>query len=158
MTWAHEIGHLLGGWIGGATLIDFELAPWRLPYSLHQPDPNPLMTLWAGPLLGVAIPGALAVVIRRQWATFIADFCLLANGSYLALAWVSGDPHLDTPRLLAAGSHLATISVFCGITICLGYFRFRRDCRAVLRPVHRKHDKHSKDEKVDGSPREDSPN
>lgn len=128
MTFTHELGHLIGGWASGATLVDADLAPWRMPYSLHGPDPHPLVTLWCGPLLGVLIPLAIAAVIRRPSAWLVADFCLLANGLYLALAWLSGDRFLDTPRLLDAGAHPITITVFCLLTISIGYVRFRRDC------------------------------
>ncbi len=87
MTLAHECGHIVGGMISGASLTDFDLAPWRMPYSLHAPDPYPLVTLWAGPLFGVTLPLIAAAIIRQRWAWFIADFCcLIANGGYLALA------------------------------------------------------------------------
>ena len=39
MLLTHELGHVVAGWAGGATLVDADLAPWRLPYSVHQPDP-----------------------------------------------------------------------------------------------------------------------
>jgi hypothetical protein len=132
MAFLHELGHLIGGWLGGGTLVDCELAPWRLPYSLHSPDPNPRLTLWAGPLVGVIVPVVAALIIRRRWATFIADFCLIANGCYLALAWLSGDRLLDTPRMLAAGIHPLAIAVYCAITIGIGYPRFRNDCQDRL--------------------------
>jgi hypothetical protein len=135
MAWTHEIGHLLGGWIGGATLVDYGLAPWQLPYSLHQPDPNPLLTLWAGPLFGVGFPICIALAARRRWVWFIADFCLVANGIYLAVAWVSSDPHLDTPRLLAAGTSPILIAAFCILTVGFGYPRFRQGCIALLHPT-----------------------
>lgn len=128
MTFTHESGHLIGGMICGATLTDFDLAPWRMPYSLHSPDPHPLITLWAGPILGVAIPLAIAGVSQRRWVWFIGDFCLIANGSYLALAWLSGDRFLDTPRLLDAGTHPAIIVVYCVLTIGIGYVWLRADC------------------------------
>ena len=134
MTFTHEIGHIIGGARCGATLTDFDLAPWRLPYSLHSPDPYPLVTLWAGPLLGIAIPLVAAVLIARHWAWFIADFCLIANGGYLALAWLSGDRFLDTPRLLAADAHPAMIAIYCVSTISLGYAWFRSDCIRFLTP------------------------
>ncbi|WP_237607483.1 hypothetical protein [Roseimaritima sediminicola] len=134
MAFTHEAGHLLGGMVCGATLTDFDLAPWRMPYSLHAPDPHPLVTLWAGPLFGVAAPLLVAAILRKSWGWFVADFCLLANGGYLALAWVSGDPFLDTPRLLDAGAHPATIVLYCVATIGTGYVRFRSDCRQVLSP------------------------
>ncbi len=132
MTITHECGHIVGGMACAATLTDFDLAPWRLPFSLHSPDPHPLVTLWAGPLLGVAVPTAAAFIIRKRWAWFIANFCLVANGAYLALAWRSGDRFLDTPRLLDAGAHPASIVVYCVLTLGVGYFRFRSDCIAYL--------------------------
>ncbi|MEM9364814.1 MAG: hypothetical protein AAGD07_02385 [Planctomycetota bacterium] len=132
MTFTHECGHIVGGMTCGATLTDFDLAPWRLPYSMHSPDPNPLVTLWSGPLLGVAVPLLAASIIRQHWAWFIADFCMVANGVYLALAWLSGDRFLDTPRLLAAGTHPASIVVYCLFTIGFGYAQFRSDCIRLL--------------------------
>ncbi|MFG0253920.1 MAG: hypothetical protein ACF787_02295 [Rhodopirellula sp. JB053] len=132
MTMSHEAGHLIGGFMGGATLVDCDLAPWRLPYSFHSPDPYPLLTLWSGPVIGVAMPLAVALLLRRPWMWFIADFCLLANGSYLALSWISGDRFLDAPRLLAAGAHPLSIITFCLVTIGVGYTRFRSDCVALL--------------------------
>ncbi|QDT04127.1 hypothetical protein K227x_25150 [Rubripirellula lacrimiformis] len=124
----HEIGHIIGGFIGGAELTDFDLAPWRLPYSIHQPDPVPRLTLWSGPIFGVVAPLVIASVLRYRWAWLVADFCVLANGSYLALAWVSGDPLLDTPRMLSAGVSPWTIGLYCLVTIAAGYVLFRRDC------------------------------
>ena len=135
MTLAHECGHIVGGWGCGATLTDFDLVPWRMPYSLHSPDPHPLVTLWAGPLLGVAVPLVLATLIGRSWAWFIADFCMIANGVYLALAWLSGDRFLDTPRLLDAGAQPVLIALYCCLTIGFGYVRFRSDCIFYLTPA-----------------------
>ncbi len=134
MTMSHEVGHLVGGWAGGGTLADFDLAPWRLPYSVHNPDPNPRLTLWAGPLLGVAVPVAAALALRRNWSNFVADFCLIANGTYLALGWATGDPLLDTPKMLAAGTSPALIATYCVVTIGVGYARFRADCVFALTP------------------------
>lgn len=136
MTCTHECGHMIGGMIGGATLTDFDLAPWHMPYSLHEPDPQPLVTLWAGPLLGVVVPLTTAVFIRKRWIWFIADFCLIANGSYLSLAWLSGDRFLDTARLLDAGAHPASILIYCIATIGIGYRWFRSDCIHYLMPRH----------------------
>ena len=73
-------------------------------------------------------PLLAAVVIRRPVVWFIADFCILANGIYLALAWVTGDRLLDSARLLEAGENPVLIGIFCLMTISIGYFRFRNDC------------------------------
>jgi hypothetical protein len=134
MTFTHEGGHLVGGWLGGATLSAAELRPWRLPYSIFAPDPRPLLTLWSGPLLGAIVPLAGAAAVRRGWGWFIAHFCLLANGSYLAAAWISGDRLLDTPQLLAAGASPVSILLYIAATVAIGYRGLRRECLAILRP------------------------
>ena len=84
--------------------------------------------------MGVIVPGVLALAVRHPWLVFIADFCLLANGAYLALAWFAGDRLLDTPRLLEAGASPITVGLYCVLTIGLGYLRFRRDCVLLLSP------------------------
>lgn len=132
MTFTHESGHILGGWLCGGTLKDADLLPWHLPYSIFDPDPRPLITLWGGPILGVLIPLAAALTIRRGWMWFIAHFCILANGAYLATAWFSGDRYLDTPKLLDQGAHPATIMIYCILTIGFGYVGFRHDCIRIL--------------------------
>ena len=126
---------IAGGMACGATLTDYDFAPWRMPDSLHSPNPHPLITLWSGPMLGVAIPVGIASVARRRWMWFIADFCIIANGTYLALAWISGDRFLDTTRMLAAGANPVTIVVYCVLTIGLGYAWFRSDCAHYLLPA-----------------------
>ena len=116
MVLTHELGHFIGGWASGATLTACDLAPWRLPYSIHHPDPHPKITLWGGPLIGVLVPLAMALLIRHRYVWFVADFCLISNGGYLALAFVSNERFLDTMRLLEAGTHRLTIVAFCVVT------------------------------------------
>ena len=133
MTTTHELGHVIGGWLGGGKLVALEVAPWRLPYSLHAPDPHPRLTLWCGPLVGALLPFGISLLVRHAFVRFVGNFCLLANGLYLALAWWSGDQFLDTPRMLAAGVHPVWIVCFCAISIVVGYMRFRADCATILR-------------------------
>ena len=83
--------------------------------------------------MGVAVPLILAGVIRKDWAWFIAHFCLLANGVYLLAAWFSGQPHLDTPRLLQHGASPIVLAVYCAVTIAIGYIGFRQQCRKMFR-------------------------
>lgn len=132
MTTTHELGHVVGGWLGGGKLVTLEIAPWRLPHSLHRPDPHPRFTLWCGPILGVVVPLAVALATRHALAVFVADFAMLANGVYLALAWWAGDRFLDTPRMLSAGVHPLWIALFSIVTIGVGYVRFRADCVAMF--------------------------
>jgi hypothetical protein len=128
MTWLHELGHIVVGLSCGGTLVSFDLLPWRLPYSLFQPDANPLATLWGGPLLGAGVPIAIAWVLRYDECWFVGWFCVLSNGVYLLLAWVSGDRFLDTPQLLEQGAPWWSIAIYCVVTIVAGYWGFRRAC------------------------------
>lgn len=141
MTFTHEMGHILGGWSCGGKLRAVDILPWHLPYSIFDPDPKPLVTLWCGPILGVMVPLGIALLIQRHWTWYIAYFCLLANGVYLAMAWLSGDRYLDTPQMLEHGAHPLTIGLYCACTISLGYVGFRRSCIHALstRPCRRGH-------------------
>ncbi|MEM8494766.1 MAG: hypothetical protein AAF916_05200 [Planctomycetota bacterium] len=139
MTLTHELGHVLFGWLSGARLVELKL--FGLPHSFYEPNPWPMWTLWGGPVVGVAGPVLAALLLglalKRGGAVsvgvwFVADFCVLANGMYLALAWKSGNETLDTARLLEAGVHPAWIVIFCVFTIGAGYVRFRRDVAEVL--------------------------
>ena len=132
MTFTHEMGHSIGGWCSGAILKDADLLPWHLPYSFFEPDPRPLVTLWSGPILGVAIPLSVALLVRTNRTWFIANFCTIANGTYLATAWISNEPFLDTPKLLEHGASPMTVFLYCTVTIGFGYFGFRRSCQNVL--------------------------
>ncbi len=132
MTFTHECGHIVGGWLSGATLRSAELRPWHLMHSLYEPDPYPLITLWSGPVLGALVPLGVALIVRREWMWFLAHFCLLANGAYLATAWISGDRFLDTRRLLDAGAWPISIGAYCLLTVGWGYFRFRANIITLL--------------------------
>jgi hypothetical protein len=132
MTFTHEMGHIIGGTCCGGTLVSADLVPWRLPYSIFAPDPFPLVTLWAGPIIGVVTPVAIAIIVQRDWVWFIANFCVLANGAYIATAYFSSDRYLDTPKLLEHGASPVTIAVYCVLTIGFGYVGFRQACIAAL--------------------------
>lgn len=134
MLMTHELGHIFGGWLSGARLKDYDLRPWRLPYSIHDPDPHPLVTLWSGPIFGALAPLAAALVFRRAWTRLIAHFCILANGAYLAAAWFSGDQYLDTTRMLEKGSHPFWLVLFCLVTIPVGYVGLRNACIEIVNP------------------------
>ena len=139
MLLTHELGHIVGGFASGAKLLSADLRPWKSPYSIFQPDPYPLITLWAGPLLGVLLPLLIAVIARKDWIWFIANFCVLANGSYIAIAWTSNDRFLDTTKLLENGASKTSIAVYCLLTIAFGYIGFRSSCIKILgssKPSH----------------------
>ena len=132
MTFTHEMGHIIGGTCCGGSLQSADLLPWHLPYSIFDPDPFPLVTLWAGLIIGILAPVAVAMIIQRDCMWFIANFCVLANGAYIATAWFSGDRYLDTPKLLEHGASPIAIALYCLLTLGFGYVGFRRSCIAAL--------------------------
>jgi hypothetical protein len=85
----HELGHVLGAWATGGTVVHLELKPWTISQTLVSPNPQPLVEFWAGPIVGALLPVALwlaARAARRSWAyllRFFAGFCLVANGCYI---------------------------------------------------------------------------
>lgn len=133
MTITHEVGHLIGGWLGGATLVDVQLMPWQLPYSVFHPDPHPRLTLWSGPLFGALAPLVVAAILRRPAVWWVAWFCMLSGGVYLAIGAFAGGRELDTPRLLHHGASPWSIVAFSLLTIGWSYPRFRDACIACLR-------------------------
>lgn len=134
MLLTHELGHVICGHLCGAKLTSVDLAPWRLPYSFHNPDPHPLITLWGGPALGIAIPFTVRLFWNHFAADFVANFCLLANGCYIGIGAFTGDSLLDSQRLVAEGASYLSLITFCAITIPLGYVRFRTNCVDLLTP------------------------
>jgi len=132
MTLTHELGHIVGGTCCGGSLQSDDLLPWHFPYSIFEHDPFPLVTLWAGLIIGVLVPIAFAMISQRDWIWFIANFCVLANGVYIATAWISGDRFLDTQKLLEHGSSPIAIAAYCLLTIGFGYARFRESCIQAL--------------------------
>ncbi len=143
MAFTHEIGHIIGGWCSGGTLKDASLWPWHLPYSFFDPNPHPLVTLWSGPIVGVMFPVVIAMIFRREWIWLIAYFCILANGVYLATAWLVGEDQLDTQKLLRAGAHPIAIVLYCLLTIGAGYHGLRRSCIRFFTPTDLGHQQES---------------
>lgn len=128
MTFTHVMGQIVGGSLCGGSLESFELLPWHLPFSYFRPDPYPLVTLWAGLIIGVLAPVGVAMLLRQDWMWLIANFCILANGIYIAFAWFLGMRELDTPKMLALGASPLAIAGYCLLTIGYGYFAFRHSC------------------------------
>ncbi len=135
MVFFHEIGHLIGGWLTGAQLLRFDLTPWRLPYSIHYPNPHPQITLWSGPLLGIAIPFMVRICFRSTLTQMFLSLALLANGTYLLAGLWGNHTELDTQRLLATGTSSSTIAIYCLLTMVPGYLGLRRRCIEHLQPT-----------------------
>jgi hypothetical protein len=85
----HESGHALAAWLTGGIIQKVVLHPLAFSRTDVNPNPHPLVEIWAGPLLGSLLPLlGWALVVRWRvpyvflWR-FFAGFCLVANGVYL---------------------------------------------------------------------------
>src|SRR5438876_3556657 len=87
----HESGHVLGARLTGGRVARVVLHPLTISRTDLAHHPSPRAVVWAGPLLGVALPlllWAAAAAARLPGAfvlRFFAGFCLLANGLYIGL-------------------------------------------------------------------------
>ncbi len=87
----HEAGHALGAWVTGGRVSRVILNPLTISRTELASNPNPLVVVWAGPILGASVPllmWAGAAVMRLPGAfvlRFFAGFCLLANGLYIGI-------------------------------------------------------------------------
>src|SRR5258707_10264948 len=87
----HEFGHVVGAWLTGGTVAKVVLHPLTISRTDLSYNPQPLIVVWAGPVLGVWLPLAAwggAVLLRlpgRYLLRFFAGFCLIANGAYIGV-------------------------------------------------------------------------
>jgi hypothetical protein len=112
----HECGHVLGAACTGGTVRRVVWHPAVISRTDVQPNPHPLVEVWAGPLVGSVAPVIvllLSSLLRLRiaylaWA--IAGFCLLANGAYIGIGAI--DPIGDAHELLAYGMPRWPLAVF----------------------------------------------
>jgi len=122
----HELGHVLGAGLTGGTVTHVELHPLAISRTDTDPNPQPLIVAWAGPLWGAMAPlvaWGLALACRWRWAfllQFFAGFCLLANGLYLGVG--SFGRIGDAGDILALGSPMWTLWLFGLATAPPGLF------------------------------------
>jgi hypothetical protein len=86
----HELGHVAGAWATGGRIVEVNLHPLSISYTMLAENPHPVFVAWMGPLVGVVLP-VLAWWVASRWnlpacyvLRFFAGFCLIANGAYLA--------------------------------------------------------------------------
>jgi len=120
----HELGHVAGAWLTGGTVQRVVLHPLAFSRTDVAPNPQPVVVVWAGPLVGVLLPLAMLAVWKlNNWPAvhlirFFAGFCLIANGAYIgAGSWSAIG---DAGDMLRAGSPAWTLWLFGLLTIPLG--------------------------------------
>ena len=122
----HELGHVLGAWITGATVTKVALHPAIISRTDLGVNPRPLVVVWAGPILGATVPLLTFVVAKLRGAPggylfrFFAGFCLISNGVYIALG--PADGAADTGVMMQYGSPRWIMALFGLLTAPLGLY------------------------------------
>jgi hypothetical protein len=124
MSAVHEFGHVLGAVSTGGTVERVVLHPLAISRTDVRPNPQPLIVVWSGPIVGIAVPLAAVAVCRRLYrvirdlVSFFAGACLIANGLYLSV----GSFYLigDAGELLRHGAAAWHLWLFGAATVPLG--------------------------------------
>lgn len=118
----HELGHVIGAVATHGHVTNVVLHPMAISRTDVQPNPNPAVVVWLGPIVGCLLPIGLLLLIPFRWgilrnfATFFAGFCLVANGAYIAVG--SFDHVGDCGEMLRTGTPL-WVMIACGIVTIL---------------------------------------
>jgi hypothetical protein len=126
----HELGHVVGAWLTGGVVAKVVLHSLTISYTTLSVNPHPLFTVWAGPVLGSALP---LVIWGVAWACkvpgtyllrFFAGFCLIANGAYIGAG--SFGRIGDAGVMLANGVAIWQLWVFGLATVPAGLWLWHR--------------------------------
>ncbi len=122
----HELGHVLAARLTGGVVTNVALHPLAISRTDVAPNPQPLMVVWGGPLIGAFAPLAVwAIAARFSWPhtfllRFFAGFCLIANGLYLTAGSLEGVG--DCGDLLRHSAQFWQLWVFGLPAIALGFW------------------------------------
>jgi hypothetical protein len=124
----HELGHAAGAWLTGGRVTKIVLHPLEISRTDVRPNPQPAIVVWAGPLVGVALPVLIWLVswmtarklnpLVIKVAQFFAGFCLIANGAYIAFGSFARIG--DCGEMLRHGSPPWLLWLFGAVTIPAG--------------------------------------
>lgn len=120
----HELGHGLHALLSGVTVLNINFPLIGFPYTQVGTPTRSLFLLWGGFIWGCGIPMSAyfavcamknrTVLWLRREVGFLAGFCLLANGAYLAAGAVYQIG--DAAEMIRAGSPLGLL-VTIGIVL-----------------------------------------
>ena len=126
----HESGHVLGAWLTGGRVARVVLHPLTISRTDLAHNPRPLVVVWAGPVVGAAVPllvWAVVAATRLPGAfvlRFFAGFCLLANGLYIGAGSFARVG--DCGEMLLHGSEMWQLWLFGVVTAPFGLWLWHR--------------------------------
>jgi hypothetical protein len=126
MMLVHEAGHVIGALLTGGHIKQVVWHPFVFSRTDVEPNPSPIIEVWAGPMIGCVIPFGLSLSIKlTRWRlkymlSFFASFCLIANGLYIGIGSI--DPIGDTRQLVHLGVSRITILTFGIVASSIGFW------------------------------------
>ena len=126
----HELGHVIGAVVTGGSVDRCVLYPLTISRTDVSPNPHPVTVVWMGPIVGCLLPLVILAVVPKRYPTsrsvtqFVAGFCLIANGTYIAIGWI--DHVGDCGEMLQNGVPVWWMLVFGSVTMPLGLYRWHR--------------------------------
>lgn len=135
MMLVHEAGHMLGALMTGGSINRLVWHPLAFSRTDISPNPQPLLVVWSGPVIGVLIPVILERVARMFFAELnyifklFAGFCLIANGCYIGFGVF--DRAGDAGDMLRLGTPAWIMIAFGILATVLGFWLWHR---ASFRP------------------------
>ncbi|HUE74155.1 MAG TPA: hypothetical protein VMP01_24955 [Pirellulaceae bacterium] len=124
MQQVHELGHVLGAAATGGRVERVVLHPLTISRTDVAENRQPLVVVWAGPLIGILLPLVLwmaTALLRLRIAfllRFFAGFCLIANGAYIGGGSFGGIG--DCGEMLRHGSPIWLLWLFGLLTVPAG--------------------------------------
>jgi hypothetical protein len=124
MQGVHELGHVLGAWLTGGTVERVVLHPLTISRTDLGSNPQPLIVVWAGPIIGILVPlMAWSCIWGGKWRAafvlrFFAGFCMIANGLYIGLGALGSIG--DCGEMLRHGSALWHLWLFGAVATPIG--------------------------------------
>ncbi len=126
----HELGHVIACLSTGGSVSKVVVHPLAISRTDVSPNPNPLIIVWAGPIVGVLLPLVIWGVFWKfkipgdYLARFFAGFCLIANGAYITIG--SFEDIGDAGDMMRNGSPIWVLWLFGIVTVPIGFLIWHR--------------------------------
>lgn len=120
----HESGHVIGALLTGGQIRQVVLVPWEISRTDLLANPHSLIVCWLGPVVGAIAPVIAWLIAAKFWKAgafwfrFLAGFCLIANGAYIAVGQFTRDG--DGGDLMREGSPAWTLWLFGAVCVPIG--------------------------------------
>jgi hypothetical protein len=130
MMLVHECGHVVGAVATGGKVRRVVWHPAVISRTDVRPNPQPLIEVSAGPVLGSVVPVGIAVaasLIRLRVAYLIwvvAGLCLIANGAYVGIGAMR--PIGDAEELVSHGMARWPMGAFGLPAVATGFWFWHR--------------------------------